>query len=81
VSYCVAEDIAIMLEEARKTTKSFAWITPSPGRPSIRWLLGLITRGLIAETRNNISGSAAVGVLDWRGWEHKLQIDSTVCFK
>jgi len=81
VNHCVAEDIAIMIDQARKTTKSFAWITPSPGKPSVRWLLGLIVRGLIAEMRNEITPTAARAVLLVRGWDHRLQISSTVCFK
>lgn len=79
VNHCVAEDIAIMINEARKTTKAFAWITPAPGRPSIRWLLGLIIKGLIAESQERISPAAALAVL--HVWDRKLRTDSTVCFK
>ncbi len=70
-----------MINEARKTSTSFSWITPPLGVPSIKWLVGLITKGLIAEVRNQITPTGARAVLYARGWERKLQISSTVCAK
>ncbi len=49
VNYCVAETFAIVLNEAIKASKSLAWLPLSPGKPGIRWLLGLIIKGLNAE--------------------------------
>ncbi len=78
VNYCVAETFAMMLNEAIKASKSFAWL-PYPGKPGIRWLIGLIIKGLTVEAIETLNPMAVTGVLE--RWNMELVMQSTFCAK
>ncbi len=80
VNSCVAEDFAIMLDAGRQATKSLAWLPGPSAKPNLKWILGLILRGLLAEASNRVTPFAAKMVVS-QNWQMRMRISSTLCSK
>ncbi len=79
VNYCVAGTFAVMLNETIKASKSLAWLPISSGKPSLPWLLGLLIKGLTAESIKKLNPIAVMGVIE--RWNTELVMSSTLCAK